>query len=116
MEPHVLERASMQSLEESMELDMERSGGGGGGGGGTERSSVRSSVRSAPLTRIESLSQMVLTVQDFVTALDGYVPVSLRGLPLHSAGAVNFSHVGGLERAKQILTETLLWPSKVSCM
>ena len=57
---------------------------------------------------------MVLTVQDFVTALDGFVPVSLRGLPLHTAGTSDFSHVGGLEKTKRALQETLLWPSKVT--
>ena len=77
----------------------------------TPRSLERVSV--SPLTRVGSLSQMVLTVHDFVTALDGFVPVSLRGLPLHTGGTVNFSHVGGLEKTKQALRETLLWPSKV---
>lgn len=65
-----------------------------------------------PMTRVGSLSQMVLTVNDFVTALDGFVPASLRGLPLHKPGNVDFSHVGGLEKTKQALRETLLWPSK----
>ena len=77
----------------------------------TPRSLERVSV--SPLTRVGSLSQMVLTVHDFVMALDGFVPVSLRGLPLHTGGTVNFSHVGGLEKTKQALRETLLWPSKV---
>ena len=66
-----------------------------------------------PMTRVGSLSSMVLTVQDFVTALEGFVPVTLRGLPLHTSGSVSFSHVGGLEDIKQTLRETLLWPSKV---
>ena len=57
----------------------------------TPRSLERVSV--SPLTRVGSLSQMVLTVHDFVTALDGFVPVSLRGLPLHTARTVDFSHV-----------------------
>ncbi len=56
---------------------------------------------------------MILTVADFLTALDGFVPVSLRGLPLHKFGTVDFAHVGGLESTKQKLRETLLWPSKV---
>ena len=77
----------------------------------TPRSLERVSV--SPLTRVGSLSQMVLTVHDFVMALDGFVPVSLCGLPLHTGGTVNFSHVGGLEKTKQALRETLLWPSKV---
>ena len=60
-----------------------------------------------------SLSQMYLTLYDFLTALEGYVPVSLRGLPLHSSETIDFSHVGGMESNKKILIETLLWPSKV---
>ena len=69
--------------------------------------------RGFVVTRVPSLSQMTLTVDDFVTALDGLVPVSLRGLPLHTTGTVSFSHVGGLEDIKQALRETLLWPTKV---
>ena len=53
-------------------------------------------------------------VEDFLNALNGFVPVSLRGLPMHSSGSVDFSDVGGLEKAKHMLRETLLWPSKVS--
>ena len=71
------------------------------------------SLERVSVSPLGSLSQMVLTVHDFVTALDGFVPVSLRGLPLHTGGTVNFSHVGGLEKTKQALRETLLWPSKV---
>lgn len=70
-------------------------------------------VGVAPMSRVGSLSQMVLTVHDFVTALEGFVPISLRGLPLHTSGNVDFSHVGGLEKTKQRLRETLLWPIKV---
>lgn len=75
-------------------------------------STPRTSGRTS-FTRVSSLSQMVLTVHDFVTALEGFVPVSLRGLPLHTSSSVGFSHVGGLESTKQALRETLLWPTKV---
>lgn len=60
-----------------------------------------------------SLSQMRLCVDDFISALKGFVPLSLRGLPLHQSGTINFSGVGGLETVKKCLKETLLWPSKV---
>ena len=60
-----------------------------------------------------SLSRMTLSEKDFFAALEGFVPVSLRGLPLHSAGSVDFSHIGGLRNVKETLTETLSWPSKV---
>ena len=45
----------------------------------TPRSLERVSV--SPLTRVGSLSQMVLTVHNFVTALDGFALVSLCALP-----------------------------------
>ena len=60
-----------------------------------------------------SLSCMRLRKRDFLAALEGFVPVSLRGLPLHSAGSVDFSHIGGLDNVKGALRETLSWPSKV---
>lgn len=60
-----------------------------------------------------SLSQMQLRVEDFFAALEGFVPVSLRGLQLHKSGSIDFSGVGGLETVKKSLKETLLWPSKV---
>ena len=62
---------------------------------------------------IRSLSDMTLSLKDFLAALEGFTPISLRGLPLHSACSVDFSHVGGLESVKDALRETLLWPSKV---
>ena len=60
-----------------------------------------------------SLSDMTLSLKDFLAALEGFTPISLRGLPLHSAGSVDFSHIGGLDSVKDALRETLLWPSKV---
>ena len=60
-----------------------------------------------------SLTSLGLILDDFLRGLKGFVPTSLRGLPLHSAGSIDFSSVGGLEQAKQTLRETLLWPSKV---
>lgn len=66
-----------------------------------------------PLEHSMSLSQMRLGVNDFKRALKGFVPVALRGLPLHKSGTIDFSGVGGLESVKKCLKETLLWPSKV---
>ena len=65
------------------------------------------------LHKSTSLSQMRLGVEDFVAALKGFIPVSLRGLQLHKSGLIDFSGVGGLETVKKSLKETLLWPSKV---
>ena len=59
--------------------------------------------------------RMKLTVHDFQVALDGYVPLTLRGSSLHSTGTIDFSRVGGMNEIKKILRETILWPSKVTC-
>lgn len=66
-----------------------------------------------PLCKSGSLSQMNLSLQDFETALKGFVPLSLRGLPLHTSGTVDFLQVGGMEPIKLALKETLQWPIKV---
>lgn len=54
-----------------------------------------------------------LSSRDFRLALSGFVPMTLRGLALHSVGSVDFSHVGGMHDTKKILCETILWPSMV---
>ena len=54
-----------------------------------------------------------LSIGDFLEALKGFVPLSLRSLSLHVAGQLDFSNVGGMEKAKATLKETILWPSKV---
>ena len=63
---------------------------------------------------LEEVAGRRLTVSDFHAALDGFVPLTLRGLALHSAGSLDFSHVGGMHGTKEILQETILWPSKVT--
>lgn len=60
----------------------------------------------------ESL-ELGLTLDDFKKGIKGFVPLSLRGLSLHSSGSVTFEHVGGLAEVKQMLKETLQWPHKV---
>eukprot|EP00731_Ephydatia_muelleri_P030263 Em0021g786a len=59
----------------------------------------------------ESL-ELGLTLDDFKKGIKGFVPLSLRGLSLHSSGSVTFEHVGGLAEVKQMLKETLQWPHK----
>ncbi len=66
-----------------------------------------------PYEHSVSLSQMKLGLSDFQRALKGFVPVALRGLPLHKSGNIDFSGVGGLKTVKECLKETLQWPSKV---
>lgn len=42
------------------------------------------------------------------------VPLSLHNVKLFKENKLNYSLVGGLVEAKQILTETIIWPSVVS--
>ena len=51
--------------------------------------------------------------EDIEKALEGYTPAALRGANLHSPGDLRWQDIGGLNNVKDILVETLLWPSKV---
>lgn len=53
----------------------------------------------------------VLTQSDFVTAQVDFVPLSLRDIKLEKSD-VAWSDIGGLSEARQILRETLEWPTK----
>lgn len=46
--------------------------------------------------------------------LENTVPLSMHNLKLFKEKQFNFSLVGGLKEAKQIITETIIWPSVVS--
>ena len=62
---------------------------------------------------IDSIETPYLSLEDFRHALEGFVPASLKGLPLHLMGSVTFQSIGGMKNAKKTLKETLFWPSKV---
>jgi peroxin-1 len=46
--------------------------------------------------------------------LSGFTPASIRNVPLHEAGELGWSDIGGLTDVKETLIETLQWPTKVS--
>lgn len=46
--------------------------------------------------------------------LENTVPLSLHNLKLYKEKQFNFSLVGGLQEAKQIITEIIIWPSVVN--
>ena len=50
---------------------------------------------------------------DIDIAISAIVPVSLKGVDFHKNSSVTWKNVGGLDMAKQLLTEILIWPSKV---
>ncbi|KAK3718927.1 Peroxisome biosynthesis protein pex1 [Vermiconidia calcicola] len=73
-----------------------------------------SRARSEALIRAvsdHSLSDdITLTADDFEAALKGFTPASLRGVPLHSS-TTTFASIGGLRQTRQILLETLQYPT-----
>ncbi|EGV60686.1 Peroxisome biosynthesis protein pex1 [Yamadazyma tenuis] len=55
--------------------------------------------------------EVSITMEDFEKALQGYTPLNLRGVKLQKS-SINWSDIGGLKEAKNILLETLEWPTK----
>ena len=84
--------------------------------GGARKKDSSATVVAGKLIRGTSARGSDLTLDDFITALESYLPAALKGLSLHSRGRINFKSVGGLTEAKKTLTETMLWPSKVMCV
>ncbi|KAI7222633.1 AAA-domain-containing protein [Hortaea werneckii] len=54
--------------------------------------------------------EIVLTGEDFTSALKGFTPASLRGVTLHSS-TTTFASIGGLRETRQTLLETLQYPT-----
>ncbi|XP_074658334.1 peroxisomal ATPase PEX1-like [Tubulanus polymorphus] len=54
----------------------------------------------------------VISTEEFNVAVEGFKPLSLRNVPLHTAGELGWADIGGLENVRKSLVETLLWPSK----
>lgn len=55
--------------------------------------------------------QVEVTKADLESCLKGYTPSNLRGVKLQKLGT-NWSDIGGLQEAKNVLLETLEWPTK----
>ena len=64
-------------------------------------------------TLVQAEAGLRLTVSDFNVALKGFVPMTLRGLAMSATATIDFSDVGGMQKTKNTLRETILWPSKV---
>jgi len=54
---------------------------------------------------------LVLTADDFTSAQQGFVPLSLRDVKLQKSD-VAWADIGGLHDARKTLRETLEWPTK----
>ncbi|VVT44042.1 uncharacterized protein SAPINGB_P000273 [Magnusiomyces paraingens] len=64
------------------------------------------------IRRVETKAVDTATTQDdFMQALAGFVPASLRGVKLQKSG-VAWAEIGGLAETKKMLLETLEWPTR----
>lgn len=66
------------------------------------------SVASEPYS--SDTTSVTLTQEDFASALKGFTPASLRNVTLQSS-TTTFSSIGGLKETRQILLETLQYPT-----
>lgn len=57
------------------------------------------------------VEKVTLSAKDFVEAQEGFVPLSLRDVPLQKSD-VEWADIGGLKNTKLMLRETLEWPTK----
>ena len=73
-----------------------------------------SRAHSEALIRTVSYDSPIDTItiknEDFTAALKGFKPASLRGVTLH-ASTTTFASIGGLKETRQILLETLQYPT-----
>nr|CAG8452949.1 8322_t:CDS:10 [Entrophospora candida] len=60
---------------------------------------------------LKALVERAIHEDDFQKAHEGFVPISLRGVKLHTSD-VSWADIGGLEETKKVLLETLEWPTK----
>ena len=73
-------------------------------------SRARSECLIRSMSSIDDSPDTQLTAQDFNAALDGFTPTSLRNVTLQHS-STSFSSIGGLKATRQILTETLQYPT-----
>lgn len=57
------------------------------------------------------VEKVTLSAKDFVKAQEGFVPLSLRDVPLQKSD-IEWADIGGLKDTKLTLRETLEWPTK----
>ena len=62
-------------------------------------------------TETGATTNAAVTSEHIEKALAGYTPSNLRGVKLQKS-SINWSDMGGLKEAKNILLETLEWPTK----
>ena len=68
-------------------------------------------VKEATIRSIKSRDSITVDQVDFESALSTFTPLSLMKLSVNSS-PVRWETVGGMEETKQVLIQTLMWPSK----
>lgn len=59
-------------------------------------------------------TSLEITAEHCQKALEAVTVTSLYGINLHPPGTKDLSDIGGLTEVKEIVMETMLWPSKVN--
>ncbi|RIA82621.1 P-loop containing nucleoside triphosphate hydrolase protein, partial [Glomus cerebriforme] len=72
---------------------------------------VERAIHEGAARQLNNESQFLITREDFRKAQEGFVPFSLRGVKLHTS-EVSWTDIGGLKETKNVLLETLEWPTK----
>lgn len=107
----VLEQITSQmSLDTSMDL-VEIAGKTDGYTPGDLQALVGRARHSSLIRTLTQSSSSPLQTEDFTTALEGFLPASLRGVKLQTSGA-SWEDIGGLTATRQTLLETLEYPTK----
>jgi peroxin-1 len=75
-----------------------------------ERARQEALVRCIALDETEA-REVAISTADFESAVNGYVPASLRGVKLQKS-TVDWNDIGGLDATRRVLLETLEWPIK----
>ncbi|KAI0032780.1 AAA-domain-containing protein [Vararia minispora EC-137] len=71
----------------------------------------QAAMRTAKHLDRDDTIQTTLSMEDFKKTKEGFMPLSLRDVPLQTS-TVKWSDIGGLNETRRILRETLEWPTK----
>lgn len=69
-------------------------------------------IHASTMQRGHTDQGICLSLRDFLRALSGFTPPSLWGVDLHTPSGVGLERVGGLQRVREQLIDTVLLPAK----
>lgn len=77
----------------------------------TDRAKSEALMREMNESASQKSPSNLLETADYLNAIKGFTPASLRGIKLQKSD-VQWRDIGGLEETRQILLETLEWPTR----